>query len=146
MHNYLRINSDTIAVGKYHIAKFVALYQFDTLKLSSTKSVCVRVGFWVVMCVTCSVLPSVRGSDATCTQHKNVIIGKNFIKKSNAANADACCSACFAYGYACKAFTYQISTKYCACVSCRCSTILALILMGRLIYWLINWLFYWRVG
>ena len=58
-------------------------------------------------------LPYARASDATCKQHNNVIIGNSFIKKTTTPSADACCSACFEYGYGCQAFTYQLSTKFC---------------------------------
>ena len=77
---------------------------------SNNNTICMHPGLCFAVAL---VFPCAHASAATCTQHNNMIIGNSFIKKMSTPSADACCSACFEYGYACQAFTYQLSTKDC---------------------------------
>jgi len=50
---------------------------------------------------------------SSCTQTTNTIIGTGSLTKTTTSSADDCCTACFNYGYTCKAFTFETATKTC---------------------------------
>ena len=52
-------------------------------------------------------------ASTTCTLKKNLIIGTGSIKIINTHSTNECCAECYAFGYSCKAFTYQLSTGTC---------------------------------
>ncbi len=50
---------------------------------------------------------------ATCSQFTDVVIGTGSVATSTVKSVGECCSACYNYGYGCKAFTFETSTGSC---------------------------------